>query len=84
MIKLAIISSLVVAVAASPQPTVQGQVQVKIDTEGQCQIVKSSGDAKLDQKTCDLVKTCAAKSANLKEALTQCATIDRKSEKAVR
>ena len=67
-----------VAIAAPPagaRPTNdRPAMRVSIDNEGRCQILKSSGDPQQDEKTCEIVKACAAKSANLKEALAKCDT----------
>jgi hypothetical protein len=49
-------------------------VQVSIDTKGNCRVLQSSGDPEQDAKTCEVVKACAAKSANLKLALANCDT----------
>jgi hypothetical protein len=49
-------------------------VQVSIDPKGNCHVLQSSGDPEQDAKTCEVVKACAAKSPNLKEALAKCDT----------
>ena len=50
------------------------RVQVSIDANGHCQVLKSSGNPQVDAKTCGVIKDCAAKSTDLKTAMAHCDT----------
>ena len=63
------------ATSTSPEISGLAQVNLQFNNDGRltaCTIVRSTGNADLDRKTCDLIRVCAAKTRNPKKALETC------------